>query len=175
MTPNELLLKASRKGDVDAFNSAMAAGADVNCIDYNGCCPLFHASNNNHASYARLLLDAGSQVDIRDSLGMTPLMMSVLSGYPACLSVLIAAKADIHAKCEKGINSAQRAAQWHRPECMRLLVEAGVDLSASRISNWTLLKIVKTQNWTKVLAAWEAKALRSTLVSRPGCDEGFGI
>jgi uncharacterized protein len=74
MTP---LLYAARDGRLDAVQTLVAAGANIEQPDANGITPLLMAITNNHMDVARFLIDRGAAINISDWYGRTPLWAAV--------------------------------------------------------------------------------------------------
>ena len=71
------LLYAARDGRLDAVQTLVAAGADIEQADANGITPLLMAITNNHMDVARFLIDRGAAVNVSDWYGRTPLWAAV--------------------------------------------------------------------------------------------------
>lgn len=78
-TPGGLtpLLFAARDGVLEAAQTLVAAGADLNTPDPNGLTPLLMAITNNQIPVAQLLVGAGADVGAADWYGRTPLWAAV--------------------------------------------------------------------------------------------------
>ena len=63
------LLNGAREGNIEAVKQHLAAGADVNVKDNNGCTPLHTATKE----IAELLIAKGVDVNAKDDFGRTPL------------------------------------------------------------------------------------------------------
>jgi ankyrin repeat protein len=71
------LLYAARDGRLDAVQTLVAAGADIEQRDANGITPLLMAITNNHMDVARFLIDRGAAINVSDWYGRTPLWAAV--------------------------------------------------------------------------------------------------
>jgi hypothetical protein len=71
----EDLLRASRKGDIAAVQSALEAGANVNGVDDEGNTALMHAllAEEPSAEIVKVLIKAKADVNARNSRGATAL------------------------------------------------------------------------------------------------------
>ena len=67
------LREAIEKGDIEAVQQHLVAGADVNAKDENGWTALHYAAVNGHKEIAELLIDNGAEVNAKDNSGYTPL------------------------------------------------------------------------------------------------------
>ena len=72
----------------------MAAGADVEAEDNEGCTPLTWAAREGHAAVARALLQAGAGLTHCDNEGRAALHWAASGGHAAAVHVILAAGAN---------------------------------------------------------------------------------
>jgi ankyrin repeat protein len=70
---------AACEGDVIQATKLIAAGAQVDLADDNGCTPLHFAAQSQSVPIAEALLAAGAPIDPQDSYGNTPLSTAVFN------------------------------------------------------------------------------------------------
>ena len=66
-SPNEELIVAARKSNVEAVKALLAKGADVNAKTEYGATPLFFACDRGNLEVVKILIDAGADVNISDT------------------------------------------------------------------------------------------------------------
>lgn len=76
--PNEELLAASRKGDLNVVKQLIEKGASIETKTPYGQTPLYLAAMNGHEEVVRFLLDKGADADTSDTFYKTPLLLFVL-------------------------------------------------------------------------------------------------
>ena len=67
------IIKAIRKGNIEAVKQHIAAGTDVNAKDEDGLTPLHYAAYCGHNEIAELLIAKGADVNAKDNAGTTTL------------------------------------------------------------------------------------------------------
>jgi len=89
------MANAPHSPQVDALKALLAAGANLNIQDADGCTPLVWAVHNNHFTNAKILLDAGSDTSLVDKKGRTvkdhaisQRMRALFAALERCLSPL---------------------------------------------------------------------------------------
>lgn len=102
---NDELLHACNTLNGDLLNKALAAGAQVNCIDQHGWTPLFLLCGKKEAKVALVekLLEAGAKVNVADVHRTTPLYAALFNGHAALVKLLLEYRAKLPAEY-KAIN-----------------------------------------------------------------------
>lgn len=140
-TQNDLdrrLLSAAELGELDRLRELVAAGADVNTLEYESRTPLRLAVDQCHLDCVRELLAAGADVNARDKDGNTPLHYAaeVSSGV---LLELLAKGALIEARGHGGRTPLHEAAWVGNVDCVRVLLSAGASIKAKDVDGYSPL------------------------------------
>jgi hypothetical protein len=85
------LMRAAQDGDAQAFDEALAAGADAAATDASGSTALTYAAARGNAALVDELLEVGADADVADILGLTPLMHAAGAGHTGVVERLAAA------------------------------------------------------------------------------------
>ena len=89
------LVDAARRGDVEAVESLLEQGADVNGAQGDGMTALHSAAERGHAGVAELLISAGAAVDVETRIGgYTPLHLASRGGHGRVVRMLLGAGGD---------------------------------------------------------------------------------
>lgn len=123
--PQEGLEPAIGVGDVDALQTLLRHGVDVNAR-HDSETPLMSAAMSS-AACVRILLAHGAKTDLQDKEGMTALMYAIRGGVekPEAVQALLAAGADYKLKNREGNTALQIATLWRRTRSIALLRKAG--------------------------------------------------
>ena len=131
---DELLLKASEKGDLEGVKFLIENGADVNA---KGCCdytPLHEAAEKGHLEVVKYLISKGADVNAKSTgvftSGYTPLHMAAGGGYLEVVKYLVSNGVDVNAKGEYGDTPLHEAAEKGHLEVVKYLVKNGADVNA---------------------------------------------
>jgi ankyrin repeat protein len=106
------LLKAAKKGNIEAAKQALADGADVNAKVEEGWTPLHLAAENGHKEIIELLIAKGADVNAKGRWGSTPLLLAALYGHKEVVELLISNGADVNARDFLGMILVD-VAIWH--------------------------------------------------------------
>jgi ankyrin repeat protein len=85
---SELLIHASRTGDLDVLNELIKGDADVNLHDPKGYTPLMIAAFNGHIATAELLIENGANLNPQHENGNTALLFAVQQGNQEAIDLL---------------------------------------------------------------------------------------
>ena len=94
------LMRAAREGDEKRVRELVAAGAKLDLVDVRGWSALHHATFNDHAGVAKLLLNGkfegkGADTNRRTNAGETALIWASFQGREAVVRLLLARGADV--------------------------------------------------------------------------------
>jgi ankyrin repeat protein len=93
--PNEELLAAARKGDVDAVKALLAKGADVNAKNSYGATALSYAADKGHLEVVKVLLENKADVNTKDTFyKASPLDWAIMRSRFDIVRALVEAGAD---------------------------------------------------------------------------------
>ena len=81
------LIDSAADGDIEAVQSLIDKGADVNARDVNEWTALHHAAEYGYPDIARLLIQNGADVNAREMDEWTPLHLAA-SGTPTRMSYI---------------------------------------------------------------------------------------
>ena len=122
------LLTAIDRGDLQAVDRLIAAGANVRAANREGVTPLAMACLEGHLAIVDRLLKAGADPNERGPNGETPLMFATRNGRVDVIGRLIAARADVNAReALRGTTALMWAAEQRHPEAVKALLAAGAD------------------------------------------------
>ena len=121
---NSALFFGIGDGSVEKARQLLAAGADVNCCDFDGNSPLYYAAWNTDLTL--LLIQKGADFMAQSRNGGITLQRAARNGGPELIRALLEAGADAN----RG-NPLVSAAEVSNMENVRCLVEAGADVNAT--------------------------------------------
>jgi ankyrin repeat protein len=126
------LLVAAEKGDAEAVQSELAAGADINQADEGGWSALHLSALNAHTATVEALIEHPEiNVNSRNKWKSTPLSLAAAKGHYASISALVRHRAiDINARADYyGRTALIEAAKNGHLDIVKLLVEYGADVN----------------------------------------------
>eukprot|EP00753_Platysulcus_tardus_P013122 PLAT3624.2.p1 GENE.PLAT3624.2~~PLAT3624.2.p1 ORF type:complete len:435 (-),score=69.56 PLAT3624.2:100-1404(-) len=120
-------LHLARSGSV--VEALLAAGADINAVDKNGCSPLLAASFRGHVAAVEALLSAGADVNLGDVALRSPLFNAAWRGHQTVVEALIAAAADVNLCDGPGCSPLFMASWSGHLSVVEVLVTAAADVN----------------------------------------------
>src|SRR6478672_666015 len=90
----ELLIHASRTGDIDVLKELIKGEEDLNVKDEEGNSPLMLACMNNHLSFSELIIENGADVNLQNQKGETALIIAAKTNNIEMVKVLMLLGAD---------------------------------------------------------------------------------
>ena len=109
----------------------LAAKADVNMPDREGCTPMFAAARNGHVSVLKLLIDNRGSLNSRNHQGETPVWIASKNSQTRCLDLLIKRKASVLVADKGSASPTWVAAQYGRDEVLETLLKSKADINAA--------------------------------------------
>ena len=94
--PNDVLIQATKEGNIVAVNQHLAAGGDVNAKDERGKTPLHFAAEYGHREIAKLLIAEGADLNVRDMSEMTALQVAMFANSTEMAELLINKGTDLN-------------------------------------------------------------------------------
>lgn len=99
---SSLLFKAIQLGDLEAVESLLAAGADVNAATKEGITPLMIAASFGQLAVLRLLKERGAAINKTRNDGFSALTLAVFFGHENIVRELLTWGANIDANSNRG-------------------------------------------------------------------------
>ncbi len=94
---DKLLIKETRRGDLDRVAELLRAGCDINKLASDGNTPLMRAAYYGHLAVVELLLREGADPNKTAKDGASALFWACRGGHEAIARMLIAAGANVNA------------------------------------------------------------------------------
>ena len=137
------LMITCRKGNMDAINALLKAGADPSIIDANGASCLHHASDGDcRKEVLQTLIDCGVDVNIKSKKNETVLMIACQKGNTDAIDALLNAGADPKSIDANGASCLHYASDGDcRKEVLQKLIDCGADVNIKSKENRTALMI----------------------------------
>ena len=135
----ESIWNAIEVGSIRAVKQHLAAGAEVNAKDEDGCTPLYAVAGGGHKEITLLLIAKGADVNAKNKYGETPLHCAATKGIA---ELLIAKGAEVNAEDEVESTPLHTAALNGHKEVTELLIDNNADVSAKDQGRTTPLHYV---------------------------------
>ena len=129
--PNQQLLDAAEKGQIQKLKEAIAQGADINFKTIYKETPLILASWKGHTACVETLLNNGAKVNLRNSNGTPALGPATQAGHLKIIELLLAAGAPVNSRINNHAGTALMLAAIHgHTDATVLLVKKGANVEA---------------------------------------------
>jgi ankyrin repeat protein len=128
--------------DLEALKSAIAAGANVNEVDYRGRSIVCYAAYVGQLDYAVALINANADVNKADEDGYTPLHNASLGGHVECVRLLIQHKANVNALDNLKRLPLHLASLSSNLQCVQILVTSGASRNIDMVNRYGATPIV---------------------------------
>jgi uncharacterized protein len=119
------LINASANGHVRIAQKLLAANADVDKADINGCTALVSAAYFGRVETVALLISKGANANVNPAKCLTPLGAATLSGKSDIVETLLTARADPKVKMFNGATALSMAASAGRVGIVKRLLASG--------------------------------------------------
>ena len=146
---------AAITGDLELVHTLLAAGADINTVDYNGKTALQAAASRGYLEIVERLLAANADVNAPPDkyYGQTALQTATSRGDLEIVERLLAANADVNASPDKayGQTALQTAASRGYLEIVERLLAANADVNAPGNDGYTALQAAASGGYYEVV------------------------
>ncbi|XP_050503639.1 ankyrin-1-like [Diabrotica virgifera virgifera] len=118
------------------------AGANIQCIDYDGNMPIHIAADMGYIEIIKYFLEKGIDIDIiNESSKMTPLQMAAHRGHIEVIDYLLLNNANLHLKDYQNRSSIHHGVLGKRAKIVHSLIKKGVDINVEDIHYLTPLHL----------------------------------
>ena len=137
------LMLASKKGNIDAMNVLLSAGADRTIEDADGDTWIHYANYGNCSKEdIQLIIDRGADVNERNKKNCTALMLASRKGNIDAMNVLLRAGADRTIEDADGDTWIHNAIYGNcSKEVLQSIIDQGADVNATNNKNSTALML----------------------------------
>ena len=142
---------AAEKGDLDAVEKLIAAGANVNSTNKNGETPVYIASKTGHEKVVEKLISSGADVNQITQYSVTPLMIASGHGYDKIVEKLIAGGAIINKSAISGLTALHLASMKGQEKAVEKLIVSGADVNKVDNSGITPLYLAASHGHDKLV------------------------
>jgi ankyrin repeat protein len=125
------LIRAVKAGDVNAVETMIKHGADVNAPEANGTTPLHWAVYQRDAALVKRLIAAGAKVSVANQFGSTPMQEAAVTGDAEIIKMLLAAGADVESANADGQTALMVVARTGKVAAAKALLIAGAKVNAT--------------------------------------------
>lgn len=133
-------MKSACDGNLNAIQTAIKSGADINQKDESGYTALMHAVWCKQPEMAKYLIGAGADVNAKDSSGMDALLYAVDYSQIKIIPLLLEKGADIESKEGSGLTPLAHAIySAQNLESVKLLISKGADVNFRDPESLTLI------------------------------------
>jgi len=122
-SPNEALLIAARKGDIEKVRTLIKSGVDPNTTSPNSYTALGYAAVGGHLDIVKLLLKNKADVNQSSRFQKTPLNVTTGSSEIDAAKILIANGAKLNSRNGNGGFATHEAAFWGQPLMLEFLLK----------------------------------------------------
>lgn len=133
------LHRAAAWGYIEAVQTLIDRGAQVNSEDNLGLTPLYWAIIRGRVEIVEILAKGGAEINTQLPSGVTPCYLAFVHGRKEIAEYLIAAGADVDARLESGETLLHWSAKNGLTDAAELLVENGAKTDIKDKTGWTPL------------------------------------
>ncbi|KAH6762808.1 hypothetical protein C2S52_020241 [Perilla frutescens var. hirtella] len=123
----EAVLHAARRGELDALESLLEKGANINFCDQHGLTALHVAAIKGNKDVVMMLVEFGASVEWQDAEGHTPLHLAVEGGSIETVEVLICRGSNVNARTKKGTTPLSISKLMEYEDITKILMDKGAD------------------------------------------------
>ncbi len=133
------LMKSVEENHVDAVQTFLTCGVDLEACDERNWTPLMAAAFNGNLAFTQLLVKSGAKLTTRDRNGYTPLHWAAYNGHAEVVKYLISKGVETDTRSHFGWTALMQAAtRGHLVTCA-YLISQGADVNAVTSDGWTSL------------------------------------
>lgn len=134
-----------REGDIEAVQSYIDRGGDVNAKFLFDKTLLHHAIHKSQLDVAELLVEAGADIDAGDERTYTPLHWVAIEGQVEEARFLLNAGADLEVEDDQSLTPIVAAAWYGHIEVVQLLLNTGADVNHLLVAaaSWNRIEVMK--------------------------------
>ena len=137
--PKELLLLASRNGEIQKIGKLLNDGVSINATVNNSYTAISYATAKGDLKTMDFLITKGADLNMSSKGGKTPLLVGAGAGQIDAIKLLIEKGADLKAIDNMEGNALHQAAVWRRPEIIPFLIKKGLDINSKALYEATPL------------------------------------
>jgi len=123
------LTDACYYGDIEAVESLLGTGIDINAKNKQGVTALAYASGRGHVDIVKLLLAHKANVNARSNIGSTPLMNAAYMGHVKVVAELVINGADVNVQSSDGSTALMNASAHGYIEIVKMLLANDADVN----------------------------------------------
>ena len=129
------MILAAEKGNPQAIDILITAGANLNTSLTNGHTPLLQSSAKGHYEVVQLLINAQANVNTASITGDTALLLASTNGHTTVVSLLLGAGANPNMSNKRGHTPLMMASDQGHMKIVKLLLEAKANVNATTTSS----------------------------------------
>lgn len=153
--PNDRLFQAIFENDLDAINSQLNLGVDINYINpnYKNLTPLHYATSINNTEVVTLLLEKGARFDILDKeLGLLPIHIASNLGNQQILDCLLKKGCNVNRADREGKIPIWYSVLANNSSATNFLIKAGANVNFE-FSGRSLVSLAKSLGYHQIYLA----------------------
>lgn len=140
MTVNELILSASKEGQIQEIAKAINAGANINTTDEYGKTPLHVACKKGHLEVVKWLVAEGANLECETANGSTAFLIAALNGESDVVRFLMDEVDQINSSNNVGeAPLASLVASYPDVELADFLLQNNAEVDQENCDGWTAL------------------------------------
>jgi hypothetical protein len=168
---SDLVVRASKHGNILDLESALQAGGLVDHSDAYGFTGLHHCAGKNFVDCMEILINYGADLDAQTKNGVTPMIYAASSNSTVAMSLLLENGADPNKPSSTGFTPLITAATQHNLEAMSLLLERNkLKRDSVDKGGWTALHHVAQLGHVDSAEMLVARGCIPTIIDYEGVD-----
>lgn len=137
--PDQAMIIAAEKGDLEGIAKAMRSGGSIAAKDSRGRNALLAATYGNHVAAALFLMAAGSDVNAKDSQENSAFLLAAAEGYTDIVKLTLRSGADVKSTNRYGGTALIPAAHHGHVNVVRELLTTPIPIDHVNKLGWTAL------------------------------------